>query len=163
MGAPSFLRGPVIFLSETAAWGERGRLGRRARKDFLSNGPGRLDSSMGSRLREERGKSRRKSWRGVGYLQTGSPRRAFSLSGPGAQKVPRASYPAGRGHAKEVDEEPQAEPAHRPAHRDRGERERRTTRSSFISFPSAAPHASENKLANGEPFISFILGPDPIK
>lgn len=53
--------------------------------------------------------------------------------------------------------------AYRPAHRDRPEPQRRATRSSFISFPSAALHASENKLANGEPFISFILGPDPIK
>lgn len=38
-------------------------------------------------------------------------------------------------------------------------------RRAFVGLPSTrrrAP-ASENKLANGEPFLSFIWGPDPIK
>lgn len=97
VGAPSLLRGPVIFLSETAAWGERGRLGRRARKDFLSNGPGRLDSSMESCVREERGNSRRKSWRGVGYLQTGSPRPRLLTFWSWSTEGPTGILPGGQG------------------------------------------------------------------
>lgn len=47
-GVPSLFCGPGVFLSETLTWGERRRLGKRVRKDFLSNGPGQLDSSLES-------------------------------------------------------------------------------------------------------------------
>lgn len=78
-------------------------------------------------------------------------------------ECPTGTLPGGQGPCKRGGRGA-AGRAYRPAHRDRPEPERPPSDAQLLlSFPSAAPHASENKLANGEPFISFILGPDPIK
>lgn len=64
------------------AWG-----GKQERIFNLIAGAG-MTLAVGLLGKEAEGHKVRENWRGVGYLQALSRRRAFSLSGPGAQKIP---------------------------------------------------------------------------
>lgn len=121
-GAPSLFRGPGFFLSETATWGKRRRLGRKARRDFLSNGPGPVGLQQGELSKRREGEEPEKILAVSGIFAKAKPAPRLLSFWSWNTEGPMGSLPGGKGPCKggRGGAAGRAEPTDRPAHYNRG-------------------------------------------